>query len=677
MPRRFCFAFLTALLLAGLLLSACQQIAPPDPDVTPPSVPARTALPDETPQPGDPTASPAPTTPPERTLVICLAQEPETLYPYGGSSSAQQVILEAVYDGPIDSRSYSYQPVILEKLPNLADGDARLNPVTAATGDLVVNTDGQVVPLGEGVQVHPAGCQSPDCAIVYDGESGLQMDSLTVEFKLLPGLRWSDGVALTAHDSVYAYELAAQPETPTRRFAFIQQRTAFYRALDNLRAVWTGVPGYLDETFFLNFWTPLPEHLWGSYSAADLAQLDLSRKQPLGYGPYVIQEWVSGVQVSLLKNPNYFRAGEGLPKFERVLVNFLAQNATVEAIQTGECDLVLDNVYLDAQLEQVETLASSGEVAAAFGVDGASWDQLDFNLRPAADLLNSGLFAGWDRDGDGLGPFADARLRQAVALCLDRQAVVNQVFSGRAALLDGILAAEHPLFNPEITRWAFDADAGGELLEQTGWQDRDGNGVREAYGVLGVPDGIPLSFTYLSTTAEGASQAAQLLAASLQRCGIQAQVESLPAAELFQEGPEGQLFGRRFDIAQFAWLTGIEPYCELYTSGNIPGPGDALDLNGELLYPLAWGGLNLTGYSSPDYDRACAAARLSLPGQPAYAESLAQLQAQLSADLPVIPLYQPYRLAVARPDLCGFSVDATARSLLWNIESLDYGSDCE
>ena len=677
MPRPFRFAFFAALLLAGLLLSACQQIAPPDPLVTPSSVPAETALPGGTLQPGDPTALPTSTSQPERTLVVCLAQEPETLYPYGGSSSAQQVILEAVYDGPIDSRSYSYQPVILEKLPSLADGDAQLSPVDVATGDRVVNEDGLVVPLGEGVRVRPAGCQSADCAIAYDGESTLQMDRLTVEFKLLPGLLWSDGIPLTARDSVYAYELAAQPETPTRRFAFIQQRTASYTALDDLRTVWTGLPGYLDETFFLNFWMPLPEHLWGNTSAADLAQLDLSRKQPLGYGAYMIQEWVSGVQVSLVKNPNYFRAGEGLPKFDRLLVNFLGQNATVEAIQTGECDIVLDNIYLDAQLEQVETLTSSGEISAAFGVDGASWDQLDFNLRPAADLLNSGLFAGWDRDGDGLGPFADVRLRQAVALCLDRQSVVDQVFSGKAALLDGILAEEHPLFNPEITYWAFDANAGGELLEQTGWQDRDGNGVREAYGILGVPDGTPLSFTYLTTTAEGASQAAQLFADSLQSCGIQAKLESLPAAELFLEGPDGRLFGRRFDVAQFAWLTGIEPYCDLYTSRNIPGPGDALDLSGEPLYPLAWGGLNLTGYSSPDYDRACATARLSIPGQPAYAEALAQLQAQLSADLPVIPLYQPYRLVVARPELCGFSVDSTARSLLWNVENLDYGAGCE
>lgn len=677
MPRQFRIAAFAALLLVSLFLPACQQVAPPDPDVTPSSVPAETALPGGTIQPGEPTAPPSSTSQPERTLVICLAQEPETLYPYGGSSPAQQVILEALYDGPIDSRSYSYQPVILEKLPSLADGDAKLSPVDVATGDLVVNEDGLVVPLGEGVRVRPIGCQSQDCAITYDGESPLQMDQLTVEFKLLSGLRWSDGIPLTAHDSVYAYELAAQPETPTRRFAFIQARTASYHALDNLRAVWTGLPGYLDETFFLNFWMPLPEHLWGSTSAADLAQLDLSRKQPLGYGAYMIQEWISGVQVSLVKNPNYFRAGEGLPKFDRLLVNFLAQNATVEAIQTGECDLVLDNLYLDAQLEQVEALASSGEITAAFGVDGASWDQLDFNLHPAADLLNSGLFAGWDGDGDGLGPFADARLRQAVALCLDRQAVVNQVFSGRAALLDGILAPEHPLFNPEITRWSFDARAGGELLEQTGWQDRDGDGVREAYGIQGVPDGTPLSFTYLTTTAEGASQAAQLFADSLQSCGIQAQVEPVPAAELFLEGPEGRLFGRRFDLAQFAWLTGIEPYCDLYTSKNIPGPGDALDLSGEPLYPLAWGGLNLTGYSSLDYDRACAAARHSIPGQSTYAESLAQLQAQLSADLPVIPLYQPYRLAVARPDLCGFSIDPTAHSLLWAIESLDYEPGCE
>ena len=52
----------------------------------------------------------------KRTLVICLGQEPDTLYRYGGNTMASSPVLQAVYDGPIESNSFGYQPVILEKL---------------------------------------------------------------------------------------------------------------------------------------------------------------------------------------------------------------------------------------------------------------------------------------------------------------------------------------------------------------------------------------------------------------------------------------------------------------------------------------------------------------------------------------------------------------------------------
>jgi len=68
------------------------------------------------------TPTPEPTGP--RTLVICEANESGSLYDFETDNISAYVILAAVYDGPIDSNSYGYQPVILEKLPNLADGDA-------------------------------------------------------------------------------------------------------------------------------------------------------------------------------------------------------------------------------------------------------------------------------------------------------------------------------------------------------------------------------------------------------------------------------------------------------------------------------------------------------------------------------------------------------------------------
>ena len=73
------------------------------------------------------TATPEPVVEGERTLVICQGQEPDTLYKYSGAMLARSHVLEAIYDGEtrgIDTNSFGYQAVILEKLPSLADGDA-------------------------------------------------------------------------------------------------------------------------------------------------------------------------------------------------------------------------------------------------------------------------------------------------------------------------------------------------------------------------------------------------------------------------------------------------------------------------------------------------------------------------------------------------------------------------
>ncbi|MEW6718759.1 MAG: ABC transporter substrate-binding protein, partial [Chloroflexota bacterium] len=209
------------------------------------------------------TPTPEPAGP--RTLVICQGQEPETLYTYGGAMLAMSHVLEAIFDGPIDSGSFAYQPVILQKLPSLADGDAVIQAVTVAAGDTIVDADLNVATLEEGVKYLPSGCATAECAVEYAGGE-VTMDQMVVTFQYLEGLLWSDGTPITTADSLYAFNLASDPDTPVGKYAI--QRTASYEALDDITIQWTGLPGYRDSTYFLNIWGPLPEHVWGQYTAA-------------------------------------------------------------------------------------------------------------------------------------------------------------------------------------------------------------------------------------------------------------------------------------------------------------------------------------------------------------------------------------------------------------------------
>ena len=683
--KKLVFAF-GLLVVASFVLAACQPAAQPTPEV---QTVVETVVVTEVVE-GETveivvTATPEPV--PEepagpRTLVICMGQEPETLYPYGGSMLAASSVLEAVYDGPIDGRSFDYQAVIIEKIPSLADGDAVIQAVEVQPGDAIVDDSGSPATLEPGVVYRPSGCNSADCAVEYaEGDGAVMMDQLAVTFKLLPGLMWSDGTPLTAQDSIYSFNLAADPDTPAGKFTI--DRTASYEALDDVTLQWTGLPGYMDSEYFTNMWTPFPEHVWGQFTAAELLEAEESRTTPMGWGPYVIEEWVVGDNIRMTKNENYFRADEGLPKFDTVVYRFVGENsnANIAKILSGECDIVDQTSQLDDQSELLLELQAAGQINATF-VTGTIFEHADFGINPVS------YDDGW-QPGDRPDFFSDVRVRRAIAMCMDRQAVVDTVMFGQSVVLDTYLPPQHPLFNPDVTSYPFDVEAGSALLEEAGWVMGE-DGIRVYAGDNPqIPAGTRLSFNYWTTTATQRQQATQLMAQTLAECGVEALLEYWSPGEYFADGPDGPLFGRRFDIGQFAWLTGVAPPCDLWITEAIPGEADltvgdvpwlaALNPDkdpADPAFPFGWGGWNNPGYSNPEYDAVCNAAVQSLPGQPAYDENHLRAQEIFAEDLPIVPLYLRLKLAATRPDMCNFIMDPTANSEMWNIEEFDYGEGC-
>lgn len=199
--------YLFAMLFGVLFLAGCSfndQVPPTQTRIAGEGVPVESTV------TAVPIIPPTPTVTPRR-LTICIAAEPDTLYIYGGVSLAQRHILEAIYDGPVDQVGYQYRPVILEKLPDLADGDANLVPVSVQTGDWVVNEAGQLVRLEPGVILRPYGCASAACAVAWDG-GPLELAQLSATFTLKEGLNWSDSTPLTASDSVFSYQIASESD---------------------------------------------------------------------------------------------------------------------------------------------------------------------------------------------------------------------------------------------------------------------------------------------------------------------------------------------------------------------------------------------------------------------------------------------------------------------------------
>lgn len=607
-----------------------------------------------------PTTEALPTAVPARALTICLGEEPNTLYPLGNPNAAARSVLAAIDDGPIDTVSYDYQPVILTKLPSLAGGDAQIVPIDVKPGDLVVAADGSLAALSAGMRVRPSSCREDGCVVTYDGVGPLKMDQMSATFHLRPDLTWSDGTPLNADDSVYAFQLDAATAPAGARF--LLDRTQSYEATDASSTQWWSVPGFLDPSFMTNFWAPAPKHAWSQYQPAQLPQIDTAARSPLSWGPYSVQEWSAGDHLTLVKNPYYFRASEGYPKFDQLTFRFIPDpNAAISELTAGRCDILDPSVRLDGQVALLQQMQQAGDLRVSIA-PGMTIEWLGLGIVPAT--YDDGLSLA---KGDRPDILADPRTRQALALCMDRQKVVDTVLLGQSSVPLAFVPTDHPLYDGTVASYDFDPAAGEKLLDQVGWRDLDGNAAtpRQAVSVKNVPAGTALTLYYYSTPAVQRRQVADILTQSLAQCGIGVTVQYFSQNDLYAPGPQGLLFGRRFDLIEYAMSTdAVQPPCDWFTSREVPDAGNH------------WIGTNVTGYRSPEYDAACEAARLALPGEPAYAAGFKQAQSIFAANLPAVPLYYRLKVAAARADVCHFDLDPSANPL-WNIEAVDMGPGCK
>ena len=576
-------------------------------------------------------------------LIICMAQEPETLYPYGGSTLVASAINHAIYTSDLTTLSFGYQADGLEKVPSLADGDAVINVVEVQPGDTVRDVNDEVVAWDEGVTVTNADGED----VAFDGSS-VMMEQLVVDFTMKPRV-WSDGEPVTADDSVYSFEIVGDPDSTTPKYTV--ERTASYEATGDLTTRWTSVPGFMDSTYFVNFWRPFPRHILGGYSASELLTAEESSRLPIGDGAFKIDEWIAGDSIRLSPNEFYYRADEGLPYLDSVTYKFIPDtNQLIAQLLSGACDIGTQDGMDVGQAPFLIEAENSGLLTPYFQT-GTVYEHIDFGIDSYGDY------------GDGVGRpdwFEDVRVRQAMTMCTDRQSMVDNILFGRSEVIHSYIPSVHPLYPAgELTEWPYDVEAANALLDEAGFVDGDGDGFREDPAT-----GTPFAVTLGTTTGnEMRQQLTQIFKENMIECGIDVELYYLPAGEWFADGPDGVLFGRRFDLGEFAWLTGVEPSCNLYNTVSITGPEEE-GFGG-------WGNANETGWSNEEFDAECARAQGSLPGTADYEEGHKAAQIIFSDQVPVIPLFLRLKVAAARPNVLNFGVDPTQNSELYNIFEFD------
>ena len=592
------------------------------------------------------TVTPVPTPASPKKLVICTTQEPASLAWFKSDLAAQHV-LQAVYQGGIDNRNFQYQPVYYKKLPSFTDNDAGLLAVTLTDGDPVYDAaSGTVVTLTKGVHL-----AQPDGSLkVYDGSGSATAVQQWARWTLVDGMQWQDGLPVTADDQVFTFQTDSSPDLPSVDKSLISY-TAKFEALDKQTTKWTGLPGYTDSTYFLNVWQPLPRHLYGKLQPAQMVLDPAINRQPLAFGPFKVDEWVAGDHITLSKNPSYWRAAEGLPRVDQLVFRFVPDsNQLLAQLAAGKCDVGTQDPAYETDLPLIKQFRSQGLMVPQI-VPGTAYEHLDFNLRP--NPAYSG-FAATARNANGSPIFANPEIRQAIADCLDRTSLIDQATNGAAILQDVYVPASHPLYagDSHIVKYAFNKQAGLALLAKNDWKDTNGDGI--------LDDGNGHNFSFVLSTRANAlrERTSQIIQSQLKaNCMLDVKVE-LYNSEFFDTSRGAILQGMNYDVAEFAFNTGLEPPCGFYTSDAISGPANG------------WSGYNTLGYASASFDAACKGALAA--GDLAHKQSMhAQAQAIFTTDLPSLMLFSRARIVVASPRVTGLVLDPTQASELWNVANFD------
>lgn len=657
-------------LLIVLLLAACQNdatapaptsvgsavtstaAAPEATTSDPVEEPAETATPAAAPTQLPPTPTPLPA----KELVVCISGEPTSLYVYGDDSLAATAVRHALYENLYTTLGYDYQPQALLKLPSLHDGDAVIQTVNVAEGDLIVNAAGKVTPLLPGAQI----VNAEGKFIIYQppNEDGppVQMQQMVAEFAFHP-LVWSDGTPVTADDSVFSFQLAADPATPGDKAKV--ERTARYEAIGAQSVRWTGLPGFLDPTYFTNVWPPLPRHQLAGLTAEALLTAEETNHQPLASGPFQLEAWQPGEQIILSRNPYYYRQAAGMPVIDRLVIKTsLLADAWPDMVTSGQCDVVTRGLVDSGHVADVLAAVEAGTMQAYFPAD-IVFEHLDFGINSwgyGDDVFNGR--PDW---------FDFVPVRQAVAQCINRQRLSDELFSGQAQVMDAYIPQDHPLFPEEATIWSYDPAAANALLQDFGLEDTNGDGWRE-WVERDLQKTIVATTTFSITLGANSESSLrlrvnELVQDDLAHCGIRVNLYDVPAEIWYDDGPFSPLFGRRFDLATFAWRIDHRPACSLYLSANITGP-EELGFGG-------WGNVNATGWGSEAYDAACQAALDTLPGTEAYETNHKEAVRLFTERLPSLPLFQYVKTAVTGPAVRNFKPDSTQPSELWNVYEWD------
>ena len=476
---------------------------------------------------------------------------------------------------------------------------------------------------------------------------GVAEDLKSITWKLKQGVTWSDGTPFTAADVVFTAEYCMHPEggcSSSNKFAGV-----------------TSVEAIDDHTVKISFDAPKP-FPYGPFVGADSPIIQKAQFEncmgakapectdqnfgPIGTGPYKVVEFKANDTVIYEMNETYRE--EGKPHFSRVLFKGGGDAAAAAraVLETGEFDYAW-NLQVEPEILTRMESAGKGKVIAAFG---PSVERLMINKTNPDPALG-------EERGTVKHPhpfLTDPKVVKALSMAIDRSILVEAGYGAAGKVTCNVLPAPDAYASTN-NDWCKTPDVEGAkaLLEEAGWTDTDGDGVRDK-------DGVKLSVLYQTSTNSVRQGTQALIKQMWAEIGVETELKNISASVFFggdQSSPD--TFQKFFaDIEMYTNnFPGTDPedYMASWTCDQIPSPENQ------------WVANNMPRYCNAEYD--ALVKKYATTAEPAERQKIAkQLNDMLMVDGAIVPLIHRGRVSAHSNALGGVNMTAWD-SEIYNIEN--------
>jgi peptide/nickel transport system substrate-binding protein len=413
-------------------------------------------------------------------------------------------------------------------------------------------------------------------------------DHLMYTYKLKNNVTFSDGKPLTGEDVIFTMKAVKNP------FADNAASRNYYESVKKVELV-NGDPFTVRFTMSKPYWRALyangdfyiiakhavdPDGMTDKYTFEELVDLKTAEKNPnikkfgdflnsqevsrepkyvVGSGPYMLEKWETGQNITLKRNPNYWDKVNHPTYIDKIVYRIIQDNsAAIVAAKNKEVDMM----YVISPADFYQNLNNPEQ----------------FNLIKVTPSEPAFTYIGWNH----LSPlFNDKKVRWALSYLIDRKSLNEKIAFGQSVPIQSpVYYKDKKYLNSDLPEIPFDPEKAKQLLSEAGWKDTDGDGILDK-----VVNGkkMDFKFTFLNNNNPSRRQTLLVIIDALKKVGIQADLQDLEWSVYLDKTKKHE-----FDATYSAWtlpVIPLDPY-QIYHSSQSKGEGS-----------------NFISYNNPEADK--------------------------------------------------------------------------